>query len=104
MLPDATCRPSSQLKANATKPAMMHTITTTPRSCWDRNIASALASVPATIASTGTAPLAWMDRRSEARRSSRTMTMPARPTAPVQPAAISTIWIWSLMTGFASQR
>ena len=70
---------------------MMHTITTTPRSCWDRNIASAVPSVPATIASTGTAPLAWIDRRSEARRSSRMMPMPASPTALVQPTAISTI-------------
>ena len=70
---------------------MTHTITTTPRSCCDRNIASAVPSVPATIASTGTIPLAWMDRRSEARRSSRMTPMPARPTALVQLAAIRTI-------------
>ena len=73
-------------------PAMTHTITTTPRSCWDRNIALAVPSVPAAIASTGTTLLAWMDRRSEARRSSRMRPMPARPTALAQPTAIRTIW------------
>ena len=67
--------------------------------------------VPVLLASTCTRPpggvcrmalasrlVAWMDRRSERRRGSRMMPMPARPTAPVQPAAIRTIWTWALMT------
>ena len=72
-------------------PATTHTITTTPRSCPDKNIASAVPSVPATIAMTGTMPLAWMESRSEALPSNRMAAIPARPTAPVQPAAIRTI-------------
>ena len=54
-LPVSTCRPSSQQNPNAAMPATTQTMTTTPRSCREMNIVSAVPSVPATIASTARA-------------------------------------------------
>ncbi|CAM5452862.1 hypothetical protein STENM36S_09001 [Streptomyces tendae] len=62
--------------ARETTAAIATTVVTTDRSCGDRNIAEATASVPASIARTATAATTASDAVSERRRISRSTPAP----------------------------
>lgn len=65
--------------ARETAAAMATTVVTTVRSCGERNIAHATASVPASMATTPTAATTVSEAVSERRRISRSTPAPASP-------------------------